>query len=120
MFKLYVLSCFIIYLCTMIVNVNRKLLFIIITFTLSIIIPSSIYSETYGWFAGFYNYIPSSIVSLFILYSIIYILYGEKEASINHLWLFNRMLIRPIIHREYDNIQQFNDSHRFNYLFLST
>ena len=82
------LSCFIIYLCTMIVNVNRKLLFIIITFTLSIIIPSSIYSETYGWFAGFYNYIPSSIVSLFILYSIIYILYGEKEASINHLWLF--------------------------------
>lgn len=114
------LSCFIIYLCTMIVNVNRKLLFIIITFTLSIIIPSSIYSETYGWFAGFYNYIPSSIVSLFILYSIIYILYGEKEASINHLWLFNRMLIRPIIHREYDNIQQFNDSHRFNYLFLST
>ena len=114
------LSCFIIYLCTMIVNVNRKLLFIIITFTLSIIIPSSIYSETYGWFAGFYNYIPSSIVSAFILYSIIYILYGEKEASINHLWLFNRMLIRPIIHREYDNIQQFNDSHRFNYLFLST
>ena len=56
----------------------------------------------------------------FLFYILLYILYGEKEASINHLWLFNRMLIRPIIHREYDNIQQFNDSHRFNYLFLST
>ena len=67
----------------MIVNVNRKLLFIIITFTLSIIIPSSIYSETYGWFAGFYNYIPSSIVSLlFYILLYIYFMVRKKRVSI--------------------------------------
>ena len=57
-------------------------------FYILIMIPSGVYSETYGWLAGFYNYIPSSIISLFILYTIIYILYGDEEASINHLWLF--------------------------------
>lgn len=82
------LSGLIIYICTMLVNVNKKFIYILVCFTFLIIIPSGIYSETYGWMAGFYNYIPSTIISLFILYTIIYILYEDKEASINHLWLF--------------------------------
>lgn len=82
------LSCLMVYFCTIIVNVNKKFIYILICFTFLIMIPSGVYSETYGWLAGFYNYIPSSIISLFILYTIIYILYGDEEASINHLWLF--------------------------------
>ena len=98
---------------------EQKLLFIIITFTLSIIIPSSIYSETYGWFAGFYNYIPSSIVSL-LFYILLYIYFMVRKKRVSIIFGFLIACLFGQLFIEYDNIQQFNDSHRFNYLFLST
>ena len=57
----------------------------------------------------------------FLFYILLYIYFMVRKKRVSIIFgFFNRMLIRPIIHREYDNIQQFNDSHRFNYLFLST
>lgn len=87
-FSYIIFSCLIIYMCTLIGGVNKKYTYVLISFVLLIMIPSSIYSETYAWFAGFYNYIPSSLISLFIFYTIIYIIYWNKVATINHLWLF--------------------------------
>lgn len=36
-------------------------------FMFVLLIPTAIYSQTYGWFAGFYNYVPATLCSFFIL-----------------------------------------------------
>lgn len=36
-------------------------------FMFILMIPTTIYSQIYGWFAGFYNYVPATLCSLYIL-----------------------------------------------------
>ena len=51
-----------------------------LAFSLMLILPSAIYADTYGWFAGFYNYATSTLISLFIIYYCINaIIYKEKQ-----------------------------------------
>lgn len=42
----------------------------LLAFIFMITIPSEIYKQTYGWFAGFYNYVPATFCVLFILWFI--------------------------------------------------
>ncbi|CAC9379498.1 glucosyltransferase [Staphylococcus aureus] len=52
----------------------------LLAFSLMLILPSAIYADTYGWFAGFYNYATSTLISLFIIYYCINaIIYKEKQ-----------------------------------------
>lgn len=45
---------------------ERSFMYITI-FMFVLFIPTAIYSQTYGWFAGFYNYVPATLCSFFIL-----------------------------------------------------
>lgn len=52
--------------------------FILILFLLTLLIPHTIFSQTNGWFAGFFNYVPATIASLVILhYCVKLISYGK-------------------------------------------
>ncbi|MEQ5990258.1 DUF6056 family protein [Staphylococcus saccharolyticus] len=82
------LSCGIIYLCTPVVQVHKNVFYVIISFVALLCMPSSIYGETYGWFAGFYNYILSTIIALYIFYIVVRIVDDNKIFSDIYLWLF--------------------------------
>ncbi|MBI5975938.1 DUF6056 family protein [Staphylococcus canis] len=56
--------------------------FYISTWMWLLIIPVAIYSQTYGWFAGFYNYVPVTICTLFLLMYSIRILKGIKLTKL--------------------------------------
>ncbi|CDR25940.1 hypothetical protein [Staphylococcus schweitzeri] len=52
----------------------------LLAFSLMLIMPSTIYADTYGWFAGFYNYATSTLISLYIIYYCINaIIYKRKQ-----------------------------------------
>lgn len=40
---------------------------VLLLITLILLIPSTIYSQIYGWFAGFFNYVPATLGALIIL-----------------------------------------------------
>ncbi|PTH59410.1 DUF6056 family protein [Staphylococcus agnetis] len=51
---------------------------LLVLFTLILCIPATIYSQIYGWFAGFYNYVPATFASLVILRYCIKLMYYKK------------------------------------------
>lgn len=50
---------------------------LLVLFTLILCIPATIYSQIYGWFAGFYNYVPATFASLVILRYCIKLMYHK-------------------------------------------
>ncbi len=53
----------------------------LLAFSLMLILPSVIYADTYGWFAGFYNYATSTLISLFIIYYCINAIIYQKRRK---------------------------------------
>lgn len=53
------------------------------SFILMVTIPSEIYKQTYGWFAGFYNYVPATLCTLFILWFIVTVLFNQKSLNVS-------------------------------------
>lgn len=39
----------------------------LVIFMFMLLIPTTMYSQIYGWFAGFYNYVPATLCALFLL-----------------------------------------------------
>ncbi|SCS65261.1 DUF6056 family protein [Staphylococcus caeli] len=52
-----------------------------LAFVLMLTIPSEIYKQTYGWFAGFYNYVPATFCALFIIWYIVSVLFKNSRLS---------------------------------------
>ncbi|WP_436861767.1 DUF6056 family protein [Staphylococcus caeli] len=53
-----------------------------LAFILMLTIPSEIYKQTYGWFAGFYNYVPATFCALFIIWYIVSVLFKNSRLSL--------------------------------------
>ena len=51
-------------------------------------VPNTIYSETYGWFTGFFSYIPATVLSLFILFTVVKMIESHDTVSEMQLWVF--------------------------------
>ncbi|MFQ3837600.1 DUF6056 family protein [Staphylococcus pseudoxylosus] len=60
---------------------EAKILYYLCAFILMLTIPSDIYKQTYGWFAGFYNYVPATFCVLFIIWYISTILFKQKNLD---------------------------------------
>lgn len=63
------------------VNEAKILYYYLCAFILMLTIPSEIYKQTYGWFAGFYNYVPATFCVLFIVWYISEILFKQKSLG---------------------------------------
>lgn len=63
-------------------------IYYVVAFILMLIIPSAIYKQTYGWFAGFYNYVPSTVCALFIIWYVTTLLFSSQRISPIHHVLF--------------------------------
>lgn len=63
------------------VNDNKRVYYYLYAFILMVTIPSEIYKQTYGWFAGFYNYVPATFCVLFIIWYISTILFKQKSLD---------------------------------------
>lgn len=50
------------------VEVKHKSLYFMIAFGFMLIIPSSLFSHSYGWFEGFYNYVPATACMIYSLW----------------------------------------------------
>ncbi|MCO4363784.1 DUF6056 family protein [Staphylococcus agnetis] len=53
---------------------------ILIIFMLTLLVPHTIFSQTNGWFAGFYNYVPATIAALVVLHFCVKLVSNGKLA----------------------------------------
>ncbi|MGO1997235.1 MAG: DUF6056 family protein [Staphylococcus equorum] len=60
---------------------TKQPLYYLIAFILMVTIPSEIYKQTYGWFAGFYNYVPATLCVVFILWFIVTVLFERRGLT---------------------------------------
>lgn len=70
------------------VGLRVSSIYYVVAFILMLIIPSPIYKQTYGWFAGFYNYVPSTVCALFIIWYVTTLLFSSQRISPVHHVLF--------------------------------
>lgn len=53
----------------------------LLIFLFMLLIPTTIYSQIYGWFAGFYNYVPATLCALYLLRCYLKLLEGWSLGS---------------------------------------
>lgn len=53
----------------------------LLIFLFMLLIPTTIYSQIYGWFAGFYNYVPATLCALYLLRCYLKLLEGWSLDS---------------------------------------
>lgn len=53
----------------------------LLIFLFMLLIPTTIYSQIYGWFAGFYNYVPATLCGLYLLRCYLKLLEGWSLDS---------------------------------------
>jgi hypothetical protein len=53
------------------IKVKQQTLYFMLVFGLMLIIPPSLFSHTYGWFEGFYNYVPATACMIYSLWYVI-------------------------------------------------
>lgn len=53
------------------IKVKQQTLYFMLAFGLMLIIPPSLFSHTYGWFEGFYNYVPATACMIYSLWYVI-------------------------------------------------
>ncbi|EHJ07023.1 DUF6056 family protein [Staphylococcus simiae] len=70
------------------IDAQKNIIFYFITFIMMLIMPSQIFSQTFGWFAGFYNYVPPILSTLFIIHTILNIIVYNKKMSVHNLVIF--------------------------------
>ncbi|MBF7020059.1 hypothetical protein ISO99_09090 [Staphylococcus sp. 18_1_E_LY] len=61
------------------IKVKQKALYFMLTFGLMLLIPPSLFSHTYGWFEGFYNYVPATVC---VIYSLWYVISTFNDVAI--------------------------------------
>ncbi|RIO35454.1 hypothetical protein BUZ65_08045, partial [Staphylococcus pasteuri] len=62
--------------------------YIVVSFILLLIMPRVIYRETYGGFDGFFRYVPSTLISVFILFIVVLTIYKLEMLSTKWIVLF--------------------------------
>lgn len=70
------------------IDAQKNIIFYFITFIMMMIMPSQIFSQTFGWFAGFYNYAPPILCTLLIIHTILNIIVYNKKMSVHNLVIF--------------------------------
>ena len=86
---IYAITSFlVIYLVAYMVQLHTNRFYFILSFVLMVTVPNTIYSETYGWFTGFFSYIPATVLSLFILFTVVKIIESHDTVSEMQLWVF--------------------------------
>ncbi|MGD3155147.1 hypothetical protein ACMG5R_06430 [Staphylococcus warneri] len=64
-----------IYLLTMMTGKYQRRIYIVIAFILILMMPRIIYRDTYGNFAGFFSNVPSTMLSILILFVVVVSIY---------------------------------------------
>ena len=86
---IYAITSFlVIYLVAYMVQLHTNRFYFILSFVLMVTVPNTIYSETYGWFTGFFSYIPATVLSLFILFTVVKMIESHDTVSEMQLWVF--------------------------------
>lgn len=62
--------------------------YIVVSFILLLMMPRVIYREIYGDFDGFFRYVPSTLISIFILFIVVLTIYKIELLSIKWIALF--------------------------------
>ncbi|MEB6612976.1 hypothetical protein [Staphylococcus pasteuri] len=62
--------------------------YIVVSFIFLLIMPRVIYRETYGGFDGFFRYVPSTLISVFILFIVVLTIYKLEMLSTKWIVLF--------------------------------
>lgn len=70
------------------VKVRHKGLYFMLAFGLMLIIPSSLFKYTYGWFEGFYNYVPATACMIYSLWYVITIFSNFSTLTKKHHIIF--------------------------------
>lgn len=74
-----VFSMLIIWVISQFVKHKQTSIICLAAFILMVTMPNEIYKQTYGWFAGFYNYVPATLCVLFILWFIVTVLFYRNS-----------------------------------------
>lgn len=53
------------------VKVKQRALYFMLAFALMLIIPPTLFRHTYGWFEGFYNYVPATACMIYSLWYVV-------------------------------------------------
>ena len=77
-----------IYLLTMMTGKYQRRIYIVIAFILILMMPRIIYRDTYGNFAGFFSNVPSTMLSILILFVVVVSIYKWEELNATWLSLF--------------------------------
>lgn len=66
------------------IKVKQKALYFMLAFSSMLIIPPSLFSHTYGWFEGFYNFVPATACLVFSLWYVISTFEDDALLSTRH------------------------------------
>ena len=64
-----------VYLLVIMTGKYQRRTYIIIAFIVILMMPRIIYRDTYGNFAGFFSYVPSTVLSILILFVVVVSIY---------------------------------------------
>ncbi|QJX55281.1 hypothetical protein EYQ96_03960 [Staphylococcus warneri] len=77
-----------VYLLVMMTGKYQRRTYIIIAFIVILMMPRIIYRDTYGNFAGFFSYVPSTVLSILILFVVVVSIYKCEELNTTWISLF--------------------------------
>jgi hypothetical protein len=66
------------------IKAKQQVLYFMLAFALMLIIPPSLFSHTYGWFEGFYNYVPATACMIYSLWYVIAIFNDVAILTTRH------------------------------------